>query len=274
MEYKEATKDEAVRWHITKILARTNAVRFYGKKGEALNLLQRSRSKDAPPIKNDLPGYEIEAKMDLLTDVPQATRFVSSLFEYFDHEDDAFHITPGFHVVNAQSTMATYLEDPNDRTKEGKLLIGPEAKFSSKRILEQDDKTGLLVRSEEKGEQFSYERKKARQVLEGMNIVGKTQRIRRAFYISSLVTDRVYKVAVDFNWTLPIQDNQFFSQVEVEYTGIPMGQYRDGGKIDDAHADQIKHEVVLAMQAITRNAEKLGINYQVGGRKVDILAQN
>lgn len=270
-EYKETTEDPAFQWQLTKTLARSNAVRFYGKKGEALNLIQRLRSTDAPPITNELPGYEMEAKMDLMSDVPHVTQFVGDLFTHFDTDHSQFVITPGFRYVNSQSTMATYLTDPQDAAREGKLLVGLEAKFASKKIVEQDEQTGLFVRTEDKGERFEYDRSKARQALEGMIVGGKTQRIRRAFYISSRASDRVYKVSVDFNWRLPVQDNRFFSQVEVEYTGIPVEQYAHTLSLDDKQTQAIKDEITHAMGEINEVADEKQLAHRVGGRKVDSL---
>lgn len=271
VEYKESSDDTKLRWQLYRTLVDTNATRFYGKKGEALNLLQRARSKNAPPIRNELKGYEIEGKLDILTDLQQASRLVSQLYRHFDQEDHDFIITPGFSSTNSQSTMGTYVIDPEHPSIEGKMLVGLEAKYSTK-MVSVEDSNGVLVRHEEKGERFEYNRQKAREVMKGMEIAGKTQRIRRAFYLSSRETGRVYKLSIDYNWKLPVQENDFFSQLEVEYTGIPSQQFEGISEPGTPAFDAIKKETSKLTDDIMRHLVRLGIPYGKGQRKVDMLS--
>jgi len=271
VEYKESSDDTKLRWQLYRTLVDSNATRFYGKKGEALNLLQRKRSKNAPPIKNELQEHEVESKIDILTDLQHASRLVSQLYRHFDQEDGVFTITPGFDWVNSQSVMGTYVVDPNDTIREGKLLVGLEAKYSTKRTVAEDS-NGVLVRQEDKGSRFEFNRQKAREALRGMETAGKTQRIRRAFYLSSKETGRVYKLSIDFNWKLPIQEDDFFSQLEVEYTGIPVDQFTGSVGTGTPQFEAIKKETNQLTDEIRSYLERWDIPFAKGQRKVDMLA--
>lgn len=234
-------------------------------------MLQRKRSKNAPPIKNELQEHEIESKIDILTDLQHASRLVSQLYRHFDHEDGDFIITPDFGWVNSQSVMGTYVVDPHDANIEGKLLVGLDAKYSTKKTLAEDS-NGVLVRQEDKGSRFEFNRQKARGVMRGMEIAGKTQRIRRAFYLSSKETGRVYKLSIDFNWKLPIQEDDFFSQLEVEYTGIPVEQFTGSVGPRTPQFEAIKAETNLLTDEIRSYLERWDIPFAKGQRKVDMLA--
>jgi hypothetical protein len=271
VEYKESSDDTKLRWQLYRTLVNSNATRFYGKKGEALNLLQRARSKNAPLIRNELKGYEIEGKLDILTDLQQSSRLVSQLYRHFDQEDHDFIITPGFSSTNSQSTMGTYVIDPRHPGIEGKMLVGLEAKYSTK-MVSAEDSNGVLVRHEEKGDRFEYNRQKAREIMKGMEIAGKTQRIRRAFYLSSRETGRVYKLSIDYNWKLPIQEKDFFSQLEVEYTGIPTQQFEGISEPGTPTFEAIKKETSKLTDDIKQHLDRLGIPYGKGQRKVDMLS--
>lgn len=273
VEYKESNDDTKLRWQLYRTLVQSNATRFYGKKGEALNLLQRARSKNAPPIRNELKGYEIEGKLDILTDLQQSSRLVSQLYRHFDQEDDDFIITPGFSSTNSQSTMGTYVLDRDHPGIEGKMLVGLEAKYSTKMVSEEDS-NGVLVRHEEKGERFEYNRQKAREVMKGKDIAGKTQRLRRAFYLSSKESGRVYKLSIDYNWKLPIQENDFFSQLEVEYTGIPTQQFEGISEPGMSTFEAIRKETSKLTDDIKQHLDRLGIPYGKGQRKSDMLNQD
>lgn len=269
VEYKESSDDIKLRWQLYRTLVKNNATRFYGKKGEALNLLQRERSKDAPLIRNELPNLEIEVKVDVLTNVARTFQFVTDAFNYFNTDSLSFTITPGFHWINSQSTMARYGRNTTNPNSENKLLVGLNAKYSEKTTLESDN--GILVRTEYKGSQFEFNRADAREKMRDTIVVGNTQRIRRAFYISSQKTERVYKVSVDFNWKLPIQDNDFFSQLEVEYTGIPVKLFQGSTEYCSPTFDEIKKEVGQVRDEIVHLMESLGISQKVGSSKVQML---
>lgn len=271
VEYKESSDDTKLRWQLYRTLVASNGTRFYGKKGEALNLLQRLRSKNAPPIRNELKEYEVESKLDILTDLQHASRLVSQLYNHFDQDDGNFVITPHFGWVNSQSVMGTYVLDPHDPNREGKLLVGLDAKYSTKRLLAEDS-NGVLVRQEDKGSRFEYSRQQAREAMLDMQIAGKTQRIRRASYLSSKTTGRVYKLAVDFNWKLPIQEDDFFSQLEVEYTGIPTEKFSGSVNPKTPEFEAIKAETNSLTEEITGHLDRWGIPYDKGQRKVDMLS--
>lgn len=271
VEYKESSDDTKLRWQLYRTLVASNGTRFYGKKGEALNLLQRLRSKNAPPIRNELKEHEVESKLDILTDLQHASRLVSQLYNHFDQDDGNFVITPHFGWVNSQSVMGTYVLDPHDPNREGKLLVGLDAKYSTRKLLAEDS-NGVLVRQEDKGSRFEYSRQQAREAMQDMQIAGKTQRIRRAFYLSSKITGRVYKLSVDFNWKLPIQEDDFFSQLEVEYTGIPVDKF--SGSVDQGtpQFEAIKAETNSLTDEITLHLNRWNIPYNKGQRKVDMLS--
>ncbi len=271
VEYKESTDDATLRLQLYRILVAHNATRFYGKKGEALNLLQRLRSVDAPGVSNELKGLEIETKFDLSSDLQRSSALVSQLYQYFDGVSTGYMITPGFRYVNSQSTMATYARDPHNKDREGKLLIGLDAKFSTKQIVSVDH--GLIVRKEEKGNRFEYNAKQVREQLKGLEKIGKTQRIRRAFYIISQETHRVFKVSIDFNWKLPIQEKDFFSQLEIEYTGMSDG-HRTDIQSNDAVYDVITSEVKKIGDEVQSYLVQAGIPHTEGIRKLDHLTSN
>ena len=218
-----------------------------------------------------MKGFEIEGKLDVLTDLQQASRLVSQLYRHFDQDEGNFVITPGFTSVNSQSTMGTYVFDREHPGIEGKMLVGLDAKYSTK-MTSVEDSNGVLVRHEEKGERFEYNRQHARDAMKGMDLAGKTQRIRRAFYLSSRETGRVYKLSIDFNWKLPIQENDFFSQLEVEYTGIPTQQYPGIAEPGAPNFEAIKKETGKLTDDIKKHLERLGIPFGKGQRKVDMLA--
>ncbi len=209
-----------MRWKLYRLLVSYNGTRFYGKKGEGLNLLQRQRSKSAPLLIPEIKDYELESKLELHTsDFIRIHDVFTLLYVHFNQPDKVgFRVTPKFPFINSQSTISTYLYDPKNPDREGKILVGLQAKYSQKQHIATYN--GVFIREEQKGKKFPFERRKIKQLIQesGLTKAGTTLRIRRAFYVTSS-DGRVFKISLDFNWLLPRLNNDFFSQIEVEYTG-------------------------------------------------------
>ncbi len=271
VEYKEQKPDIHMRWQLYRLLVTHNGIRFYGKKGEGLNLLQRYLSKTAPSLSAEIEGFELESKFDIRTDnFPLINKVFGEMFTHFQKPQKKGHfLTPQFQVLNSQSTISTYLHKKGSPREEGKILVGLQAKYSSKQLVEQ--RGNVLVRREQKGTPFAFNRQRVRELIHVNELIksGQDLRIRRAFYITSS-SGRVFKISLDFNWPLPQINGAFFAQLEVEYTG------RYGSPSGDTTKSNIINEIIYEIEKINQEIQDFftskGIQISAGRRKVDIFS--
>lgn len=267
VEHKESFDDVGTRWQLNRALVRSNADRFYGKKSEALNRLTMFRKKKIrTAIANQFQGIEIESKIDVNSNVEGAFELFHQILGHFQNDESAFEMIPTFPYVNSQTSINTYGYDPANPDSEFKLMVGPQrAKIGSKDRI--DEVNGVHIRTEEKENlKFEFNRQKAREVVKGKKKTGKIQRIRRSFYILSKATKRAFQVAVDFNWRQPSTDNNFFSQVEVEYVATMATNLDQSATMYD-----IADEVRLVMQEIRASVNDSDLLTDKSSRKVDLL---
>ncbi len=266
-ELKEEQDNVPLRWELYRRLVAFSGERFYGKKAGALNKLKQYRSANAPKIYSEVPGFEFETKINLNVERGSGNHVLALLYQHFDESDGEYVITPGYRFFNTQTSINEYGHPEEDLGLEKKVILGiGSIKVDTKILLETGD---VLIRREEKGKRFEYDRRAVLEALEG-KVAGKILRIRRDFYVMSQATRRVYKISVDMNRVLPAVTGKEFTQLEIEYTGV-RNKFEQPPPFEMVK-ETIKKEIGQLRVDIIGQLEEIGIGFDSsGGRKVDIL---
>lgn len=267
-EMKEAEDDINTRWQIYRTLVKHDAERFYSKKGQALNLLHYHLVKklSPKPLNRELPEEEMELKVDLSRPF-EATRILGILYDQFSGNNGSwrFRVAEDQPFYSSQSTLNQYFINKASPLIERKLLIRMgKYKYSDKKTLSPETDS-IAHRTETKGVVYDNTRAAIRRDRGDFTSVGKVVRTRNSFWIYS-ESNRCYKVSVDINRKLPYSLAQLFCQLEAEYTGI-IGQPEN----QEQARKIIRTELLVLKEAITEIFKENGIDFNSGGRKVDIL---
>jgi hypothetical protein len=186
---------------------------------------------------NEVPGYEIEAKLNIISDT-KVDRVASLIYEFFNGEDQDFEIHQGLEIIKESYTHAARYgyTDKGGRLKEAFVITDrPERRWVGiKRKKNVFDHNLILVRKESRetlerwpewtrfAEEMVIKEEAVRLQIEADDIVkiGSSKRRKLFVYIRNKKTDRGYIVSID--QSISDQNGSERKQVEIEY-GIRSG---------------------------------------------------
>jgi len=186
---------------------------------------------------NEVPGYEIEAKLNIISDT-EINRVASLIYEFFNGRDQDFEIHQGLEIVKESYTHAVRYgyRDKDGRLKEAFVITDrPERRWVGiKRKKNVFDHNLILTREEIRetlkrwpewtpfAEETVTKEEAAGLQIEADDIVkiGSSKRRKLFVYIINKKTDRGYIASVDES--VSDQDGSKKMQVEIEY-GIRSG---------------------------------------------------